>query len=165
MACAAWALDGAEVVLLDGSVTWEGLTPEDADEEVVLVLHDALCPATPPVFVADCVQAARESGAVVAGALPVTDTVKQLDGEFVGATVDRESLAQVTSPVVIPQASFGAAAALWPGGPESVPTDAADVVARLSTRVTVHLADAPATSRRVQGPEDLELLEATTLPG
>ena len=43
VACAAWALGAAGVTLVDFVITWEQLTTLGAP----LVLHDALCPATP----------------------------------------------------------------------------------------------------------------------
>ena len=66
MACAAWALGESGVDLVDASVTWEGLV--DAGEDVVL--HDALCPMTPPSFIAACLEQARGSGDVVVGVPP-----------------------------------------------------------------------------------------------
>ena len=44
------------------------------------MLHDALCPMTPPAFIAECVARAVERGCVVVGVRPVTDTVKVVDG-------------------------------------------------------------------------------------
>ena len=48
VAAAAWGLGEAGVTIVDDSVPWEGLV--EADEP--LVLHDSLCPLTPPDFIA-----------------------------------------------------------------------------------------------------------------
>jgi 2-C-methyl-D-erythritol 4-phosphate cytidylyltransferase len=169
VACAAWGLGEAGVNLLDDSVDWPGLLTQDEDEEsLFLVLHDALCPALPPSFIASCLATSVDTGVVVAGALPVTDTVKELHqdgaGWFVGATLDRDGLAQVTSPVVLPPAAVRIAAELWPGGPGGLPVDPAEIVSRLAERIGVHLAAAPPEGRRVESLDEVRLLEAGTTP-
>ena len=92
---------------------------------------------------------------VVVGVRPVTDTVKALDGEYVGETVDRAALVQVVSPVVLPPA---AAAGL--SGPLAL--DFAGLVARLAERFRVETIEAPAEARRVGDEADLRVLEALT---
>lgn len=165
VACAAWALDGAEVQLVDDSVTWEGLEPPDPElEDLVFVVHDCLCPGVEPAFISECVKLALETGVVVAASRPVTDTVKRVQDGAVTDTVDRESLAQITSPVVLPLSAVAVAAELWPGGPERLPLDTADLVAGLAERVPVHFAEAPSQTRRIQEKGDLVALEALTQP-
>ena len=92
VACAAWALGEAGVDLLDASVPWEAV----GEAGRALVLHDALCPMTPPAFLAACVRARRATGRVVVGVRPVTDTVKEVAdgaaGPVVGDTLDRDGL-------------------------------------------------------------------------
>ena len=56
------------------------------------VLHDPLCPMTPPAFIAACVARAVERDRVVVGVRPVTDTVKRVADGVVGETVDRAGL-------------------------------------------------------------------------
>ena len=48
--CATWALAEAGVLPLDARTTMEGVQ----DAELPLVLHDSLCPMTPPDFIAEC---------------------------------------------------------------------------------------------------------------
>ena len=55
VACAAWALGEAGVRLFDASVPWTDLVAVGEP----LVLHDSLCPMTPPEFIASCVRSAR----------------------------------------------------------------------------------------------------------
>ena len=66
VACASWALGEAGVTPVDASVPWSAL----ADAEEPVVLHDALCPMTPPGFIAECGSRARERSAVVVGVRP-----------------------------------------------------------------------------------------------
>lgn len=155
MACAAWALGESGVDLVDASVTWEGLV--DSGEDVVL--HDALCPMTPPAFIADCLEQARATGDVVVGVRPVTDTVKVVSDHLVGATLDRDDLVAVTSPLVLP----AAVVARLDRRPD---TDLARAVADLAAAGhRVRLVPAPSQGRRVSSVEDVRLLDALTASG
>ncbi|SFB16389.1 2-C-methyl-D-erythritol 4-phosphate cytidylyltransferase [Nocardioides alpinus] len=156
MVCAAWALGESGVDLVDAVVEWEAFV--DAGRDVVL--HDALCPMTPPSFIAACLEQARASGSVVVGVRPVTDTVKVLDDDRVGETLDRESLVAVTSPLVVP-AHVVAELAACPS------SDLAQAVADLAAAGhVVQTVPAPAEGRRVASIEDVRLLDAlTTLEG
>jgi len=156
VAAATWALTQAEVLPLDPRTSTEGVL----DAELPLVLHDALCPMTPPEFIVACVRRAVEAGVVVAGVRPVTDTVKVLRDGLVGETLDRETLARVVSPVVVPEGVVAAVSALLaePG------PDLADLVEALRAVTTVELLEAPAEAMRVSGPEDLRVLEALSRP-
>jgi 2-C-methyl-D-erythritol 4-phosphate cytidylyltransferase len=156
VAAATWALTEAQVLPLDPRTSTEGVL----DAELPLVLHDSLCPMTPPEFIAECVRRAVEVGVVVAGVRPVTDTVKVLHDGLVGETLDRETLARVASPVVVPEGVVAAVAALLaePG------PDLADLVQALRAVTTVELLEAPPTAMRVSGPEDLRMLEALSRP-
>lgn len=148
-AAAAWALGEAGVTLVDLTVPWSSVA--DADEP--LVLHDSLCPLTPPDFIAQCLERSLETGAVVVGVRPVTDTVKQVADGYVGATVDRETLALVCSPVVLPPAVVAAL-------PDLPTSDLTALVALLRASYDVETVVAPAEAGRVSGPDDVRLLEA-----
>jgi 2-C-methyl-D-erythritol 4-phosphate cytidylyltransferase len=153
VAAAAWAMGEAGVTLVDLGTGWEAVKAATTP----FVLHDALCPLTPPDFLAACVAHATESSAVTVGVRPVTDTVKERDGDLVGATVDRTTLLQVVSPVVLPVAVVGAL--------DGVPTsDFAELVAHLAERFPVETLEAPAQARRVHDADDLRVLEALTAP-
>jgi 2-C-methyl-D-erythritol 4-phosphate cytidylyltransferase len=152
-AAAAWALGEAGVQPVDLTVPWESL--REAAEPVVL--HDSLCPLTPPEFLARCVALAVEHGEVVVGVRPVTDTVKRVDDGEVRATVDREQLVTVCSPVVLP----GPAVASL----EALPTlDFPALVAALERLGPVRREVAPSAAHRVAGSDDIRLLEALTKP-
>lgn len=152
MTCAAWALGDSGVDLVDATVDWEAWVEADRD----VVLHDALCPMTPPAFIAACLDRARATGRPVVGVRPVTDTVKEVADDRVGRTLDRSSLLAVTSPLVIPA---GVVAGL--ARPPS--SDLARAVADLTAAGhRVETVEAPAEGRRVSSVEDVRLLDALT---
>jgi len=153
VACAAWALGEAGVTLVDAGTPWSSLVASGEP----LVLHDPLCPLTPPGFIAECV-AAAEGGAVVVGVRPVTDTVKVVMDGYVGATVNRDALVQVASPVVLPAAVVAEF--------DELPTsDLTALVAAMAPHLDVVTREAPPSARRVGGNDDLRLLEAATAAG
>jgi hypothetical protein len=153
VAAAAWAMGEAGVDLVDVTVPWHVM----ADLGRPLVLHDPLCPMTPPDFIADCARTAAARDVVVVGTRPVTDTVKQVEDGRLGATVDRDALVAVCSPIVLP-ARVVAAVSGRPGG------DFVELVKGLRASYDVVLVDAPPSARRVASDEDLEVLEALTDP-
>ena len=112
---------------------------------------------TPPEFIAACVARAVENGTVVVAVRDVTDTVKVLEGDRLGDTVDRAGLAVVCSPVVLPAAVV--AELSGPPGP-----DFAALVEALEARFPVERVPAPAEARRVSSEDDLALLAALTEP-
>jgi 2-C-methyl-D-erythritol 4-phosphate cytidylyltransferase len=155
VACAAWAMGEAAVQLLDLTTPWDDVR----EAGLALVWHDPLCPMTPPAFLAECVRRAVTDRVVVAGVLPVTDTVKELvetpAGRAVGATYDREGLRSLASPLVLP-AEVVAALDDWPVA------DFARALAALRLRHDVVLLAAPAAARRVHTADDLPALQALT---
>jgi 2-C-methyl-D-erythritol 4-phosphate cytidylyltransferase len=153
VAAAAWAMGAAGVTLVDMGTEWEAVQATGTP----FVLHDALCPLTPPGFLVACVAHAEELAAVTVGVRPVTDTVKQLTGDRVGETVDRDGLLQVVSPVVLPPSVVAAL--------DGVPSlDFAELVVALAERFPVETMEAPAQARRVAQEGDLRVLEALTAP-
>jgi 2-C-methyl-D-erythritol 4-phosphate cytidylyltransferase len=151
IACAAWGLGDAGVTPIDFSTAWAGVV--DAGEP--FVVHDTLCPMTPASFIASCLATAVSSDTVVVAFRPVTDTVKQVVDGFVGATVDRSTLRQVASPIVLPASVVLAL--------ESLPTwDFTALVAALDDRFPITWVEAPPSARRVASLDDVRLLEALT---
>ncbi|MDQ6688088.1 MAG: 2-C-methyl-D-erythritol 4-phosphate cytidylyltransferase [Actinomycetota bacterium] len=118
-----------------------------------LVLHDPLCPLTPAAFLAEAAAESATTRAVVAGVRPVTDTIKEYDGSHLGRTLDRGTLVQIVSPIVLPVAVVAALGAL-------VTDDFAELVDRLRTAWPLRLVPAPALARRVDSAADLAILEA-----
>ena len=155
VATAAWALGEAGIFVVDLGTGWDAV----ADADVPFVLHDALCPMTPPAFLDACVQHAAQRSVVTVAVRPVTDTVKELRDGLVGDTVDRGALLQVVSPVVLPASVVAAL--------DDVPatSEFAELVAILAERFPVETLEAPAQARRVADQADLRVLEALTRPG
>lgn len=156
VAAATWSLGESGVTPVDFTTSWEGIV---AAEEP-LVLHDSLCPMTPPAFIAHCVSTALARDAVVVGVRPVTDTVKNLAVEdgvpVLGATVDRSTLVSVASPIVLPPAVVATLDA-WPSG------DFAEIAGALARRFPVVSVEAPSVGRRVASADDVRLLESLSL--
>jgi 2-C-methyl-D-erythritol 4-phosphate cytidylyltransferase len=154
VAVAAWAAGEAGVELLDFDAAWSQVQAADRP----LVLHDPLCPMTPVPFISETVRRAVDDDAVVVAVHPVTDTVKSVEvgpeGPVVGATVDRDSLWAVTSPVVLP-ASVVAALEDWPDV-----DDFGALVSTLRDRFAVTFVEAPLLARRVEDESAVRLLEA-----
>ena len=156
VACAAWALGEAGVDLVDATVPWDMVVESGED----LVLHDALCPMTPPAFIAACLERSRTTGRPVVGTRPVTDTVKVVvdgaAGLVIGETLDRDALVAVASPLVIPAVVLATLAQ-----PPSVDL-AVSVAALAAAGHAVDTLEAPPEGRRVSTPDDVRLLDALT---
>ncbi|HWJ09001.1 MAG TPA: 2-C-methyl-D-erythritol 4-phosphate cytidylyltransferase [Nocardioides sp.] len=164
VASAAWAAGEAGIDLVDLTVAWSVV----AERGDALVLHDALCPMTPPAFLAACVDGATIEDRIVVGVRPVTDTVKEVAagpaGDLLAASVDRDALVMVCSPVVLPHAVV---ADLLGDGADLPSTDFAVLVARLRERYgedRVALVEAPPEARRVGSDDDIAVLQALTDP-
>jgi 2-C-methyl-D-erythritol 4-phosphate cytidylyltransferase len=69
--------------------------PADAD---VIVVHDAARPLASPSLWQAVVEAVRDGADAAICVVPVTDTIKRVDGAEVVGTVDREGLVAVQTP-------------------------------------------------------------------
>jgi 2-C-methyl-D-erythritol 4-phosphate cytidylyltransferase len=147
VAAASWALSTAGAELFDYDVSYESVRESGR----ALVIHDPLCPLTPVGFLEEAIAEAAQSGAVVVGVRPVTDTVKEYDGAELGATVDRDDLVSISSPVVLP-------ATVLASLDDLATDDLAELVAELASRFPVRFLQAPALGRRIAGEGDLEIL-------
>jgi 2-C-methyl-D-erythritol 4-phosphate cytidylyltransferase len=149
LAAASWALTAAGAELFDYGVSFTAVQAAGQ----MLVVHDPLCPLTPASFIAAAIEESERTGAVVVAVRPVTDTVKEYDGQQLGATHDRDELMCVTSPVVLPAAVVSAL--------DELPTDdLASLVEGLTRRFPVRYLPAPPLGRRIVDETDLELLTA-----
>lgn len=96
------AVDGLDLQVVEGGETRQAsvaaaLVALDPGVQVVLV-HDAARAFVPAEVVQRVVAAVLDGAPAVVPALPVADTVKQVDGGTVRATVDRSSLRVVQTP-------------------------------------------------------------------
>src|SRR2546423_1225339 len=100
----ATAADGLNVAKpVPGAATRQGsvragLEALSAEAPAIVLVHDAARPFASPALLSRAIAAATKSGAAVPG-LPVTDTVKLVDGEGgVAATLNRTALRTVQTP-------------------------------------------------------------------
>jgi len=131
-----------------------GLAAVAAESELLLV-HDSARPLVPARVISDVLGAARERGA----ALPVlrpADTIKQLDGARVGATLDRAHLGAAQTPQGFRTALYREAlAAADRDG--FLATDDVALVERLGREVA--WVEGARENLKVTTPEDLDFLE------
>lgn len=155
----AGAHGGADLLVVDGGPTRTasvraclGVLP---DSVRVVLVHDAARPLV-PVDLVDAVVAAVEGGAdAVVPGQPVVDTVKQVDGDLVVATVDRSGLRAVQTPQGFRRPALDTAYAV---DSDAVTTDDAGLVELAGgTVVVVPGAD---EAFKVTRPLDLVLAEA-----
>lgn len=161
VAAASWALTTAGARLFDYGVPFTGVQ----DTGQMLVIHDPLCPLTPVSFIEQAIAESAQSGSVVVGVRQVTDTVKEYAASTapdrpgrLGATVDRDELICVTSPVVLPAAVVAELDGL-------VTDDLAELVEDLTRRFPVRHLLAPALGRRIVDEDDLGALAALSSTG
>lgn len=153
VAAAVWALGEAGVTPVDAGTPWSAIVESGGP----FVLHDALCPMTPPSFIADCVARAVARACIVVGVRPVTDTVKVVEDGIVGDTYDRDRLVALASPVTLPPTVVAAL--------DGLPTiDVVELVAHLGRRYPLEMVEAPPAARRVGSADDVRVLEALTIP-
>jgi 2-C-methyl-D-erythritol 4-phosphate cytidylyltransferase len=124
--------------------------PEDA---AVVLVHDAARPLVPAEVVERVVTALGDGWDGAVPALPVSDTVKRVEGEAVAETLPRSELVAVQTPQGFVAAVLRRAFA----GEVADASDCASLVEAAGGRVRV----VPGDRRllKVTGPEDLELLE------
>jgi len=123
----------------------------------VILVHDAARPLVSPALVRAVAQATASYGAAIP-VLPVTETLKRLNGERVGATVDRTDLVAAQTPQGVRRSLLQRAyEAFPPDGPENW-TDEASLLE--ACRIAVHAISGEATNLKVTVPVDLERARA-----
>ncbi|MHB0912465.1 MAG: 2-C-methyl-D-erythritol 4-phosphate cytidylyltransferase [Armatimonadota bacterium] len=118
----------------------------------VIAIHDGARPLVTREIIAATVEAARVHGAAVA-AVPVIDTIKVSDGEFVQTTLDRSKLYAVQTPQTFRREIIEKAYAHADGG-----TDDASLVERLG--LPVRIVPGSYQNFKVTTPTDITLAEA-----
>lgn len=150
----------AEVIVVTGGATRQesvarALLTLPADIDVVLV-HDAARPLVPSEMVSAVVAEVRRGHAAVIPALPVTDTIKQVDAaENVVGTPDRRELRAIQTPQGFARSVLQAAHA---SADDDSATDDASLVEQQG--VTVHVIPGHEEAFKVTRPLDLVLAEA-----
>jgi 2-C-methyl-D-erythritol 4-phosphate cytidylyltransferase len=143
---------GARVVT--SKAWWEELTTRPAHD---LLVHDALCPLTTAQFLRDvAVRVAERPGCSYMSFRPVTDTTKTVVDDQISGTIDRQGLAALMSPAVVPASVLAAAVSA-----DQVPplSDFAELATWLRGLGDLELVRAPSMARRVDDASAVNLLE------
>ncbi len=132
----------------------------------VILVHDAARPFVSPELVRAVARAAAMYGAAIP-VVPVTETLKRLDGKRVGATVDRQDLVAAQTPQGVKRSLLERAYAVHaPDGPE-IWTDEASLLE--ACRIPVQAIVGEATNLKVTVLVDLErarvMLDGGLVPG
>ena len=132
----------------------------------VILVHDAARPLVSSGLVRAVAEAAARHGAAIP-VVPVTETLKRLDGDLVGVTVDRTDVVAAQTPQGLRRSLLERAYAKYPpDGPETW-TDEASLLE--ACRIPVHAISGEATNLKVTVPLDLEraraLLDGGLVPG
>jgi 2-C-methyl-D-erythritol 4-phosphate cytidylyltransferase/2-C-methyl-D-erythritol 2,4-cyclodiphosphate synthase len=79
---------------------------EVPDDAVVILVHDAARPVLPDEVIGRVIEALGDGFDGAVPALPVSDTVKRVDGDLVLETLDRSTLATVQTPQAFVATTF-----------------------------------------------------------
>jgi 2-C-methyl-D-erythritol 4-phosphate cytidylyltransferase len=123
-------------------------------EDVILV-HDAARPLVTPELIAACLSALGDADAAIA-ATPVTDTIKECEGEHVARTLDRSRLWAIQTPQVFRRDALQRALA-QDDSVVAAATDDAALVEALGG--TVRIVPAPPENLKVTTALDLRVAE------
>ena len=127
---------------------------EVADDALVALVHDAARPLVTDEVIERVLAPLPEGWDGVVPALPLTDTVKSVDGERVTGTLARETLVAVQTPQAFPVAKLREAYA----GDLAGATDCASLVEAAGGRVT--WVEGDPRLLKVTTPADLELVSS-----
>ena len=121
----------------------------------VVAVHDGARPLVNPVHITECLQAAQTYGAAVL-AVPVKDTVKIGEDNFVKRTLDRSTLWSAQTPQAYRRAVLQEA--LEKFGQETDATDESQLVERTGVQVRLVMSDYK--NNKITTPEDLLFAQA-----
>ena len=174
IASAPWLPDAVVAVVVGGERRQDSvaagvaaLAEGDAPcRDPVILVHDAARPLVSPALIRAVAQAAEMHGAAIP-VVAVAETLKRLDGERVGVTVDRTNVVATQTPQGLRRSLFERAyAAHHPNGPETF-TDEASLLE--ACRIPVHAISGETTNLKVTVPVDLDLarmmLDGGLVPG
>lgn len=135
---------------------YNGLLALGSDVEGVLI-HDAARPFVSPSLI-DRLVAELKAGRNAIAAIKVSDTIKEVEGEKIIRTVNRQTLWQAQTPqaFIVSQLKEAFAVAAEQNWAEA--TDEAFLIEKLGG--TVHVVEGDAQNLKITTPADLELAEA-----
>jgi 2-C-methyl-D-erythritol 4-phosphate cytidylyltransferase/2-C-methyl-D-erythritol 2,4-cyclodiphosphate synthase len=133
-----------------------GVDGRSAGDPIILV-HDAARPLVSSELIRAVAAATAAHGAAIP-VLPVAETLKRLDGERVGSTVDRTNVVAAQTPQGVRRSLLERAyAAYSPYGPETW-TDEASLLE--ACRIPVHAISGETTNLKVTVPADMDFAQA-----
>ncbi len=140
-----------------------GADPTASDDpDRVLLVHDGARPLVRPELIDSVISSAAAFGAAIP-ILPIAETVKRIDGDLVGATVDREGLGTAQTPQGVRRGLLRAAyLAFPPDGPETWTDEAALLEA---CRIAVHVIPGDPGNFKVTRRADLDRASAALADG
>lgn len=110
-----------------------------------VLIHDCLCPLAP----ADFLGTVADAGIATVAVRPVTDTLKVVEDDTIGGTIDRDNFCIVTSPTLLLDVA------------ERPPTeDPAALVTWMRERGEVALIRAPQLARRASDASSVSVMES-----
>jgi 2-C-methyl-D-erythritol 4-phosphate cytidylyltransferase / 2-C-methyl-D-erythritol 2,4-cyclodiphosphate synthase len=174
IASAPWLPDAVVAVVVGGERRQDSVAAgvaalaegESSSRDPVILVHDAARPLVSSALIRAVAQAAEMHGAAIP-VLAVAETLKRLDGERVGVTVDRTNVVAAQTPQGVRRSLLERAyAAHHPNGPEIFTDEAALLEA---CRIPVHAISGETTNLKVTVPVDLDrarvMLDGGLVPG
>jgi 2-C-methyl-D-erythritol 4-phosphate cytidylyltransferase/2-C-methyl-D-erythritol 2,4-cyclodiphosphate synthase len=134
-----------------------GVAALDGDDGRVVLVHDGARPIVDVAMVEAVIRATAEHGAAVP-ILPIAETVKRLDGDLVGETVDREGLGVAQTPQGVRSGLLREAYERFP--PDREPTFTDEAALLEACRIAVHVVPGDPSNLKVTRPSDLRRAEA-----
>jgi 2-C-methyl-D-erythritol 4-phosphate cytidylyltransferase/2-C-methyl-D-erythritol 2,4-cyclodiphosphate synthase len=137
------------------------LDRHEPDPTGVVLVHDAARPLVEPLLIAAVTAATISHGAAIPVA-PVAETLKRIDGDLVGATVDRTALGTAQTPQGVRRDLLREAWRRYPPDGPATFTDEAALLEACS--IPIHVVPGDPGNLKVTLPGDLQRA-ATTLAG
>ncbi|HEX7543539.1 MAG TPA: 2-C-methyl-D-erythritol 2,4-cyclodiphosphate synthase [Candidatus Limnocylindrales bacterium] len=169
VAAAGWLPDAVVAIVAGGERRQESVAAGVAalaemtapSDDPVILVHDAARPLVTPTLVRAVAQATLTNGAAIP-VLPVTETLKRLEGDLVSETVDRTSVVAAQTPQGVRRSVLERAYAMFPPDGAENWTDEASLLEACT--IAVHVIPGEATNLKVTVPADLERARAILDP-
>jgi 2-C-methyl-D-erythritol 4-phosphate cytidylyltransferase/2-C-methyl-D-erythritol 2,4-cyclodiphosphate synthase len=124
----------------------------DPSRDGILLIHDAARPLVEPALITAVAEATAGHGAAIP-LVPITETLKRIDGTLVGATVDRHDLGAAQTPQGVTRELLREAYRRFPPDGPATFTDEAALLEACS--IAVHVVPGDPSNLKVTLPGDL----------